>query len=252
MTVICVLGMHRSGTSCLAGSLEAAGVFSGKVVEWAPHNLKGNRENLGIRNLNDAVLAASDGAWDRPPLELKWDSQHQEQRDAIIADLYRQASTWSFKDPRTLLTLPFWREGIEKLQPIGTFRHALKAAKSLHQRSRMSLRESMTLWVHYNRILLSELEKEFFPVLCFDLPRKEYLAQLENAIEYLGAKLGSDVSFSTEAAREFYETELVHQSNANMLDTDIESDSNRPENLLLLATAETIYKKLEHASGLNG
>ena len=42
---IVILGMHRSGTSCLAGCLEELGLHLGTVITSAPHNKKGNREN---------------------------------------------------------------------------------------------------------------------------------------------------------------------------------------------------------------
>lgn len=41
--VVIVLGMHRSGTSCLTGLLQQAGVALGNVVKEAAHNKKGNR-----------------------------------------------------------------------------------------------------------------------------------------------------------------------------------------------------------------
>ena len=56
--VIGVLGMHRSGTSCLTGTLEEAGVFLGEVVVQAKFNARGNRENRRIMDLHNAVLAA--------------------------------------------------------------------------------------------------------------------------------------------------------------------------------------------------
>jgi len=42
---ILILGMHRSGTSCLAGCLEEAGLYLGDVNLKAGFNKKGNREN---------------------------------------------------------------------------------------------------------------------------------------------------------------------------------------------------------------
>ena len=39
-----ILGMHRSGTSCLAGMLRDAGVFMGEVSEANAYNRKGNLE----------------------------------------------------------------------------------------------------------------------------------------------------------------------------------------------------------------
>ena len=34
--VVCILGMHRSGTSCLTGSLQQAGLFLGDCHTWNP------------------------------------------------------------------------------------------------------------------------------------------------------------------------------------------------------------------------
>lgn len=44
-STVLILGMHRSGTSCLAGSLQEAGLYLGEVNTAAPHNAKGNRES---------------------------------------------------------------------------------------------------------------------------------------------------------------------------------------------------------------
>ena len=65
--VIAVLGMHRSGTSCLTGLLEDSGVYLGNVSKKNPHNLKGNQENLRIIHLHDAVLSDNGATWDNPP-----------------------------------------------------------------------------------------------------------------------------------------------------------------------------------------
>ena len=64
---ILILGMHRSGTSCLAGSLQEAGLYLGEVNTTAPHNAKGNRESRTIVALHDGLLQANGGAWDAPP-----------------------------------------------------------------------------------------------------------------------------------------------------------------------------------------
>ena len=71
--ILCVLGMHRSGTSCLTGSLEEAGLHMGDIHTWNPHNLKGNRENQKIVDINDQVLASAGAAWDNPPdTDISW------------------------------------------------------------------------------------------------------------------------------------------------------------------------------------
>lgn len=53
------------------------------------------------------------------------------QRDRLIASLTCPRGTpWGFKDPRTLLTLPFWEQGLADQRLVGTFRHPHAAAGS--------------------------------------------------------------------------------------------------------------------------
>ena len=64
---VVILGMHRSGTSVLAGSLQEAGLVLGDVVTQAPHNKKGNRENRAIMFMQEDLLQSNGGSWDNPP-----------------------------------------------------------------------------------------------------------------------------------------------------------------------------------------
>ena len=45
MKTIAILGMHRSGTSCLTGCLQQMGLNLGKVSDFNEYNLKGNKED---------------------------------------------------------------------------------------------------------------------------------------------------------------------------------------------------------------
>src|SRR5690348_16827069 len=113
---ICVLGMHRSGTSCVTGLLEEAGVFLGEVSKQNPHNRKGNQENRAIMQLHDAVLAANGGAWDDPPEDAVSWSAEQRLTLAAIIDRYRGHDPWAFKDPRSLFTLSAWQDALPGLR----------------------------------------------------------------------------------------------------------------------------------------
>ena len=70
---VVVLGMHRSGTSLLAGTLQEAGLELGEVVHSAPHNRKGNRESISIRTLHEDLLERSGGR-KRGPAARYWSS----------------------------------------------------------------------------------------------------------------------------------------------------------------------------------
>ena len=45
---VIILGMHRSGTSCLTGCLKEYGLHLGDVSESNKHNKKGNQENKEV------------------------------------------------------------------------------------------------------------------------------------------------------------------------------------------------------------
>lgn len=219
MTVVCVLGMHRSGTSCLAGALQSAGLFAGEVVESAPFNPKGNRENLRIRALNDAVLGASGGSWRHPPQELTWTPEHERERNDIVTDFERRADVWTFKDPRTVLTLDFWRAGIADFVLVGTFRHPTAVVGSLQQRAldsndpqlRIDVQEAIRLWLHYNRIIVDLRRQSVFPLLCFDDPVEAYLDNLRAAIVWIETRLGKLTRCQPDAAAQFFDEKLVRQ-----------------------------------------
>lgn len=179
---ILILGMHRSGTSCLAGSLQQRGLFLGEVYESRPYNRKGNRENQQVMDLNDAVLAASGGAWDRPPAQLRWDAAAASGRDALVASLQAAAGdgAWGFKDPRSLLTLPFWRERIGDARLVGTFRHPVQVARSLTARDpSMPVAAALDLWLAYNRRLLDLYAQAPFPLVDFDMRPDAYVAVVD-------------------------------------------------------------------------
>ena len=67
--VIAVLGMHRSGTSALVGSLQQRGLFLGRHSTRNTYNLRGNRENPDVVQLNEDILEHSGGSWHAPPAD---------------------------------------------------------------------------------------------------------------------------------------------------------------------------------------
>lgn len=188
---ICVLGMHRSGTSCLTGLLEDAGVYLGNVSKQNPHNKKGNQESLRIMQLHDEVLASNGGSWDHPPSKPVVWSEAQKTALTAILDEYKGHTCWAFKDPRAMLTLPGWLEQLPGLRFISTFRHPSAVAQSLHRRGQMPPEEGFALWLHYNRLLLDYQSQFGFDILCFDLNPNDYLSAAVRAFKRLGLDTAS-------------------------------------------------------------
>lgn len=220
-TVICVLGMHRSGTSCLAGTLEEAGIYLGDVSRRNRHNPKGNRENSRIIALHDDLLAQCDGSWDRPPQHVRWSEHHRRICNEIIQG-YAGVRRWGFKDPRTLLTLPGWLELLPRMRLVGIFRHPRLVAVSLQKRNGFTIEQGLQLWTHYNERLMEYHEQYRFPLISFDLPTEEFrnhLVRLMCTLDIISeqhnctreSSTNDDIIPSSDHGRlRFYEPSLRH------------------------------------------
>ena len=172
--VIADVGMHRSGTSCLTGSLQQIGLELGQVHTWNRYNRRGNREQQDIVDLNDEVMAANGGAWDQPPAQCHWTSEQLAKARELVSAL-GDGPVVGFKDPRTLITLDGWLQAIPELEFVGAFRHPDAVAASLAVRSAMPRDQALALWRGYNRRLWSLWRRRRFPLVDFDLDADAYL-----------------------------------------------------------------------------
>lgn len=197
-----VVGMHRSGTSFLTGSLQQAGLELGKFSAWNPHNLKGNRENLDIVAFSDEVLAARGCAWDAPPKQpIVWSEAEYAKARELIAE-YDGVPRWGFKDPRALLLVEGWQHLLPDLRFVGIFRHPTAVAQSLAARGGMPQDQAFALWLAYNKRLLSLYRQARFPLLCFD----EDEAVLHRKLDVVLGELG----LTSVVEERFFSPELKH------------------------------------------
>lgn len=123
--IVLVIGMHRSGTSALAGMLHSNGIIMGRDGKWYPppmkENPKGFYENKEFRGVNDAILRdhgyrvkSFDPAvptMDRSRVR----SDTRDRMELLVQEYDRQFKDWGWKDPRTCLTLPIWLDVMEGL-----------------------------------------------------------------------------------------------------------------------------------------
>jgi hypothetical protein len=200
--VITVLGMHRSGTSALTGSLQAAGLHLGDVrTEGGGSNLKGHREPGELIKLHEDVLITSGGAWHLPPPTVTWTARQRKRRGEFIAARAGLA-LWGWKEPRTLLVIDGWLEAVPVLEMVGTFRHPAVVARSLQRRhGNDSLDMWLDVWLAYNRPLLALAQERSIPLIDFDSPADAYEARLRSIVAELALP-------QPEQAAAFFESEL--------------------------------------------
>jgi hypothetical protein len=210
-----VLGMHRSGTSCLAGCLERCGVHLGEVSRQDPFNAKGNHELRDVVRLNEEVLAAAGGAWDDLPAEVVVGEEHQAAIRQVADDLLLNAPC-GLKDPRVLPLIETWREAARRPTFVGTFRHPAAVARSLASRNEWPAEKSFALWKSYNEALVTLHRADPFPIVAFDLSNADdYVARVAGVAISLGLK--PDMS----ALRDFVSSDLDH---APISDEDVPPD----------------------------
>src|SRR5437870_8336735 len=138
--IICVLGMHRSGTSLITRVLSLLGMYLGPsehLMKPNQFNPKGFWEHQSIVDLDDEILKRLEGSWcDPPSFSAGWEGSSQfadlrQQARALIQNDFDAAMCWGWKDPRTCLTLPFWKQLLPPLRYVICLRNPVDVARSL-------------------------------------------------------------------------------------------------------------------------
>lgn len=160
---VCVTGMHRSGTSFVAGALQFLGVSLGdpaRMMRPGPDNPKGYFEIQAVMQLNDDLLAELGGAWDQPPvLDSGWErapglEPFRDRATEILVDTFGAAADRpaiiAWKDPRLSLLLPFWRTVTPVATTIVVVRDPVEVVASLGARGySVGPAQSASLWLRY-------------------------------------------------------------------------------------------------------
>jgi hypothetical protein len=219
--VVLILGMHRSGTSALAGVLKALGVAGPKTLaspnEWNP---RGYFESPRIFAAHDELLAAIGSCWhDWRRLDPRWlDSKSGSHRQAIKALLMEEFSEEPLiflKDPRICRFVPFVCSILAELNvsPIAVLpaRNPLEVAYSLQRRDNFEVPKSTMLWLRH------VLDAEYFSrgLPRYFLPYEGLLQNWRHHVDRIAGQTGivwPDRSVRSGAEiDQFLTTELYHE-----------------------------------------
>jgi hypothetical protein len=211
--MIIVTGMHRSGTSCIAGLLTLCGFSLGTshplLNESRPDNVKGHFENLGAVAINETILRRAGGSWSAPPPQEKIVLAGEE----LAEDIRLFSETFNgaiVKDPRTCLTISLWeRHCASSLESIVLcLRHPSGVAISLLKRDNIPIEAGLELWARYNASVIEGASKVPVIVVDYDNLESNLLFELVCLTEELGVTLST--AEIVELTKGFYSSELNH------------------------------------------
>jgi hypothetical protein len=163
---VLVLGMHRSGTSALAGLLERMGIHFGAEDQRMPaleQNPKGFNERLDVVALNNRILEAAGGDtlrvqhYCRNGLSSE-DKEFFRPQIASLVDDLNQNSPWYIKDPRLCITLDRWLEVLTQPFAVVILRSPLAIARSLNKRGDCSTQTGLAVGEVYLKRLITLIQ----------------------------------------------------------------------------------------------
>lgn len=208
MRNLVIFGMHRSGTSMVAGALARAGLYvgaDGELLEDQEDNPQGFWERRDVVALDDDILAARGGSWFAPPGPGPLSGDHEARIREILGSLPTEAG-WLLKDPRMVLTWDAWDRAIDDPVLLYVYRDPRAVAVSLARRNHFPLQFGLALWEHYNRLALEALQGRDYIAVDFTRIQSDPAGELEKLLDQLA---GFGVPVGTLPERGGYDPALV-------------------------------------------
>ncbi|NNM87770.1 MAG: glycosyltransferase [Phycisphaerae bacterium] len=251
-TIIVVLGMHRSGTSSLAGVLNLLGIRAGdNCIPGDSSNPKGYFEDKVIHHVNSRLMVAMGANWDTLGLN-RAGFPDETTFEAIFADAcelirsrLEMTDIWFFKDPRTCRLLPFWQKIFRQLNLRELYlvcvRNPLSVAASLQQRDSMAPAHALLLWLEHIMLATEDTGHCARAVVDYDRLLADPREQISRIDRLLALKTPQKILEDAQVAvGEFIEDSLRHSLR------DIKALGRHPAVNGLIVEAFTLLSALAH------
>lgn len=209
MEPLIILGMHRSGTSLIAQLLNDSGVFMG-------NNINNHFESIEFLKINQLLLNLAHANWDFPN-SFEFLLNHRIKKEKTIEFVRKQVNSlkfkinffgpkfifannkrkyWGWKDPRTTITFPIWKEIYPNAKFLIIYRNGVDVANSLYYREKkredligkdyhsvrcLYYREAFRLWEEYN-IFLKKYLKSINSRKIYELKYETFLGSPEEQL----------------------------------------------------------------------
>lgn len=220
--VLCITGMHRSGTSLTAAWLQRCGlqIDDGRLGPANKTNPRGHFEDVDFYFLEEDALKVIDpqskGWIIFPDTFLGLPEASQVKARELVEIRNRKYPVWGWKDPRSVMFLTDWKNLMPSLMVFLLWRPCAEVVASLMKRARiagegamvkLSITDAVRLWLHYNARVCDY--KRMYPQDTVLLPLEYLLTQDKAALELLNDRLG--VGLRYEPLGQLFEKDLLER-----------------------------------------
>jgi hypothetical protein len=223
---VIVLGMHRSGTSAIAGTAVRLGLTAPKtMLPPSADNPGGFYESAVVAGLNQWVLHQAGCSW-HDCLTFNANQLGDATRtaaadliQAVLREEFADAPGFVLKDPRLCLTLPVWLPALRAagidVAVLLAVRHPEEAIHSLSRRDQLPESAVASLWLHYT--LEAERASRSLPraVIAYDDLLRDWRGCLACAGQTAGIAWPSGTGFDHSDIDGFLSSSLRHHVAAN-------------------------------------
>ena len=215
-----VLGMHRSGTSAITGTLRLCGAWVGEEAELTgagEENPRGFWERRDTRNICDRLLHSAGADWwniaQFEPENIPGDVLAEERTKlASVVSSLRAHGTWVLKEPRLCLLLPVLRDCLTNVICVHVFRNPLEVARSLQTRNGFGVGAGLALWEAYNRSALNASSDLPRVLVSYEALALRPVETIERLLERLGEYAARDlVRPDEDCLRQFVDPSLYRR-----------------------------------------
>ncbi|MRU15525.1 hypothetical protein FDP25_08800 [Roseovarius sp. A21] len=159
-TALVVLGMHRSGTSALAGTLGILGADLPKTpIPASGSNEKGYFESHVINDFHEDLLHSAASCWqDWLEMPQGWfesprTDEFRKRAARLVEEEFGESSLFVLKDPRSCRFVQFWEDVLlgEGIEPhyVLINRNPLEVAASLLRRDSIDQNLGLLIWLRH-------------------------------------------------------------------------------------------------------
>ena len=221
-SVICITGMHRSGTSLTASWLQLCGLRIDDRALYGPSvgNPKGHFEDVDFVELHASAARsqhpASDGWRVFGSDFLEFPLEERKRAISLVHSRAAKYRSWGWKDPRSVMFLPQWKNLVPSLKTVLVWRPCSEVVASLVRRSsnrgsnhhyRISLLQSVRLWKYYNERVCEY--KTLYPNESLLLCIHDILQDDRRVLELINQRFGTDLTFRP--IRGLFDPNVMHR-----------------------------------------